>query len=493
MVTVPASRVTRYASRLFFTTPEYLYIKILSFSWRLLRLKKKIFILLSVLLVLLAFFLRSYLWFFLGNKSCDKRDYGKAISYYDKALNISPGFSSALLKKSFMLFFTGKNKEACECLDRLIDMNPGLKGVNVNFSIYNYKPLHIISVMGHKKMAELLIEHGADVNARDDGGRDPLYFALRENHMDLVVLFIEKGADINNGEALLHNVAQKGCKKAVELLIEKGLDVNAPDKYGETPLYCAVAHKEIVELLIEKGANINGSHKDGETLLHRAAGQGSKDVVELLIEKGLDVNARDKDGKTPLDIAVEQNKKEIVEFLWGKGLKPDVTALLHSAVLKGHNDVAEFLIEKEVKLNDSIIDGRTIFHNAVTGGNTGLVKLLIEKGARVNTVDMSGKTPLHSAVNGGNYNIVKLLIKKGAHVNVSDLDGKTPLHYAAEEYFCESITELLIKNGADVNAMDKRGETPLDIAISRTYSNNEKLREILVKYGGKTGKKEGGK
>jgi len=222
--------------------------------------------LLPVLLVLLAFFLHYYLWFFLGNISCGKRDYVKAISYYDKALKVNPDFSSALLKKSFMLFFTGKNKEACECIDRLIDMNPGLKGVNVNFSIYAYKPLHIISVMGHKKMAELLIEHGADVNARRDDGRGdytPLYFALRENHMDLVVLFIEKGADIHKldhyGETLLHSVAGTGCKEAVELLVEKGLDVNATDRNGRTPLYCAVEHKEIVELLMEKGANINVS------------------------------------------------------------------------------------------------------------------------------------------------------------------------------------------------------------------------------------------
>ena len=61
-----------------------------------------------------------------------------------------------------------------------------------------------------------------------------------------------------------------------------------------------------------------------------------------------------------------------------------------------------------------------------------------------------------------------------------DLYGETSLHYAADKGHKE-IVELLIANGADVNAKLIYGTTPLD------STNNKKIRDLLRKYGGKTG------
>jgi ankyrin repeat protein len=109
-----------------------------------------------------------------------------------------------------------------------------------------------------------------------------------------------------------------------KLLIEKGADVNAKDKYDIPPLHKALEKGlvDIAKLLIDKGADINAKCKHDRTSLHFAAYNGLKDMVELLLAKGADTTVRTTDGDcyncTPLDWAKVQNKTEIVEILRSK-------------------------------------------------------------------------------------------------------------------------------------------------------------------------------
>tara|TARA_B100000700_G_scaffold269270_1_gene310534 strand:- start:58 stop:447 length:390 start_codon:yes stop_codon:yes gene_type:complete len=80
----------------------------------------------------------------------------------------------------------------------------------------------------------------------------------------------------------------------------------------------------------------------------------------------------------------------------------------------------------------------------------------------------------------GDIKVVKQHLAAGVDVDEKDLYGETSLHYAADKGHKE-IVELLIANGADVNAKLIYGTTPLD------STNNKKIRDLLRKYGGKTG------
>ena len=101
----------------------------------------------------------------------------------------------------------------------------------------------------------------------------------------------------------IHQAALEGNIEAVKQAIANGVDVNAKNNDGWTPLHGAAVFgkNEIVELLIAEGADINAKNRGGVTPLYDAAFKGRKEIAELLIAEGADVNAKDVDGETPFD------------------------------------------------------------------------------------------------------------------------------------------------------------------------------------------------
>ena len=102
----------------------------------------------------------------------------------------------------------------------------------------------------------------------------------------------------------IHDAARNGDLAGVQAELDKGVDVNAKDDVGKTPLTYAArfGHKEVAELLLAKGADASAKTDDnGTTPLHHAALNGHKEIAAMLIAKGADVNAKlAVDGGTPL-------------------------------------------------------------------------------------------------------------------------------------------------------------------------------------------------
>ena len=88
---------------------------------------------------------------------------------------------------------------------------------------------------------------------------------------------------------------------AVQKCINNGVDVNATDEYGDTPLHIAVfyGYIGICELLLKNKANVNAINKKGSTPLHIAELYGYIGICELLLDNGANVNITNEWGDTP--------------------------------------------------------------------------------------------------------------------------------------------------------------------------------------------------
>jgi len=151
-----------------------------------------------------------------------------------------------------------------------------------------YMPLHKASLYGCTKIAQLLINYGAEINATDDSGCTALHCASKNERTDTVTLLIDNGAN-----------------------------VNATDKYGSPPLHYALHNKQtdIINMLINRGTDINAKDTYGWTALFYASRNGYTHMAALLINNDADINATDNDGLTPLYYASKDGHAAIVKLL----------------------------------------------------------------------------------------------------------------------------------------------------------------------------------
>ena len=206
---------------------------------------------------------------------------------------------------------------------------------------------------------KLLIDAGANVNARNKnrhtalmkaayrGNTDHAERMLRQRmtfslswpastrHADAVRLLIDAGADVNaktkDGHTALMWAASQGQNAAVKLLIDAGAKLNQRFKDGKTALLRAASgeHAQTVKLLVDAGADVNAQTKEGGTALMAMALIGHADIVRALIDAGADVNAKTDRGdtalslmaKAPPSVAAKKSHTDIIRLLEKAGGK----------------------------------------------------------------------------------------------------------------------------------------------------------------------------
>ncbi|KAL1970529.1 hypothetical protein VTN77DRAFT_4173 [Rasamsonia byssochlamydoides] len=203
-------------------------------------------------------------------------------------------------------------------------------------------PISSAAAQGHNAIVELLLDHGADPDFKDQCGRTSypdstiasqiqaaLLHAAPHGHENIMQLMLERNVNVNfrNSNACqtpLSWAATSGQEAIAKLLLDHGADPNlwAEDVHSrKTPLSEAAryGHESLVKLLLENGADVGGCGRDA---LFRVIGNGHEAIVKLLIEKGVDPQSRDYLAQTTMTRAVSSGHPAIVKLLLANGVHP---------------------------------------------------------------------------------------------------------------------------------------------------------------------------
>jgi ankyrin repeat protein/L-ascorbate metabolism protein UlaG (beta-lactamase superfamily) len=239
----------------------------------------------------------------------------------------------------------------------------------------------------------------------------------------------------------------------IRLLLESGADLEAKNSSGQTPLLysCYAGFQGAVGLLLDKGASFQYRDRNGRSPLHYAAREGKAAVVEVLLNKGADPTLKDGQGLTPLEYAAQRSRLAVLEVFQRLGRfdpkGPEGSALLFAAASIGREDVVRSLLEKGVDPDRPSPGGAPIFLAYLQGGLEARALAAIAKGADVGAKDAGGRTALHISVEKDLLEAAKALLDKGADPNAADRGGATPLEIA-QDWGADSIASLLIAKGA---------------------------------------------
>ncbi|KAF8007479.1 hypothetical protein BT93_K1483 [Corymbia citriodora subsp. variegata] len=307
--------------------------------------------------------------------------------------------------------------------------------------------LHLAIAQARPDLVQLLLEFGADVEARGGSGSTPLEAAAAAGEALIAELLLARRARTERSETstygAIHLAAGGGHMEVLRLLLLKGADPDSPARDGSTALHLAVEERrrDCARLLLANGARTDvRTSGDGETPLHVAARLGDEQMVKLLLQKGANKDVRSRYGKTAYDMAAENGHARLFDAL-------KLGDRLCAVARKGDVRAINRLLESGAAVNGRDQHGWTALHRAAFKGRVDAVRTLLDKGVDVDARDEDGYTALHCAAESGQFDVVELLVKKGADVEARTNKGVTALQ-VAESLQCAGITRILVHGGA---------------------------------------------
>ena len=394
--------------------------------------------------------------------------------------------------------------------------------------------LHNACIHGMTSIAQHLLAHGADPNAKAFDDRTPVHMAAQRGHIATLRLLLLKGgnpaAAKSRGFTPLHLAAQSGHLDVVKMLLDfnRELDPAPLSESHTTPLFIAAGygHVDVFDYLYEKqptvqaitdgwlpvhaaaasgnlelidrlkdNSNMYAETTSGRLAIHIAASYGHVNAVEKYIDLGIpvDIGCRDlyapADSSagtpiTPLSLAVDSGSKSLVSLLIQRGADIGVLdyskqTLLHGAARAGHREIFDLLRER---LDPYAEDANkmTPLMLATLYGHHPIIEFYLQAEdlkTAINQEDKAGFTPLLFALAGKHKEIALTLIEAGASVTHIAHEDSVSMVYYAVNLDNEQILETLREGGASLTLPTSSGCTPLHFAS--VFSRMNSIRFLL--------------
>jgi ankyrin repeat protein/uncharacterized protein YecT (DUF1311 family) len=314
------------------------------------------------------------------------------------------------------------------------------------------------------KVAQYLIDHGADVNATPQGkhafsnpaGTTPLCRAAYFNALETLDLLIRRGAEVNSlpgrASAIIY-AAKMGNLKAVEMLLGHGANINQSFGVNQTAIGEAIQNGrvDVAHYLASHGATM------GPGALHLAALSGSPDLVSLVFESKPDQTMlngalAEAAGNSGID---DSTRQRLIELLLAHGADPDAPQNgLPSGVLPHAFSAATaaYLLDHGANSRAKL----TGYELAAGFCNTGMAgakdplpldQMLVARGMNFRDPGSGQFNPLTCAVIANRIDLIDFLLDHGANIGWPNYDGSVPIFFGSTR----EVIEDLLKHGADIN------------------------------------------
>lgn len=315
-----------------------------------------------------------------------------------------------------------------ECMKVLIE-----SGANVKITTREGKQaIHSVIFSGDIKCVKLLLDNGADSSA---------------------VL-------VSNKKSLLHFAALKNQAEIARYLLEHKADLSARDELLMTPvMVAAIKHSvEVLRILLDAGTDVTKKAQNGMTALHIAAlakDERSTETVCLLCEAGVPMDSKDERGMCAIHCHLDFQRNANVKTLLDNGCDADLrcnagftplmricSACNSDTDKDGQLELIKILLRGGAEVNAASENGNTALSYACRKNNWGAVRVLLDAESDVNVRDKQGDTPLHEAAMANQPEIARLLLDAGANGNVNNAQGETALLLSAKQGYVKVVTEF---------------------------------------------------
>jgi len=334
-------------------------------------------------------------------------------------------------------------------------------------------PVMTAARSGDLETVRLLLAHGAEVNAVEhERQQSALMWAVAQRHSAVAQLLIDHGADVHARTAVwdqLENTAG---------------NTNPIGNYrklngASTPLHFAARHGDVhtARVLVDAGADVNYTAADGTSALVIAAHSGHGALGIYLLEQGADANASEA-GYTALHAAVLRSQVDLAAALLDHGA--DTNAVLEHGT-PGRRFSADYSLRYQwiganafwlaAKYGELDILQRLAQHGAdpFATPDNGMSSLQAAMGITQSTENRRNRVgvppPDHRAAEQLTLELARIALDLGVDVNTTDDRGNTALHFAVRQSY-ESVVQRLADAGADLDAVNDRDDTPLSLANS---------------------------